>query len=155
MSKRLYILFSLAGQQFAAEGSQLREVMSWQPVQPLPLTPAFVLGVLPCRGQLLPCIDLSQLLYQQPCKMRLSTRILVATYPAEAGGVTLGLLAEQVTDACRRDPAIFQANLWRTGAGQAVAAVADDPEYGALALLDLPALLPSEWVKGLVSELAP
>lgn len=139
MRKQLYILCALGTQQFAVEGRQLREILSWQPLRPLPLAPPFVAGVLTCRGQMLPVLDLGLLLYRQPVRHCLSSRILVTTYTGTQGEITLGLLAERVTDAIRRSPACFQPNTWRAAQppGLAIAALLEDAEYGPLCLLDL------------------
>ncbi len=146
MRKQLYILCALGSQQFAVEGRQLREILSWQPLRPLPLAPAFVAGILNSRGQLLPVLDLGLLLYRQPVRRCLSSRILVTTLASTQGEIPLGLLAERVTDAIRRSPDCFQANTWRLPhpPGLAIAALAEDAEHGPLCLLDLSKIVAPE-----------
>jgi chemotaxis-related protein WspB len=95
----MYILFSIGKERYALDSRHVVEVVPRVELWQVPKAPAYVIGVLRYRGQLVPVVDLCQLMQSQPCPVRLSTRILLVHYPGDTGTPHLiGLMAERVTD---------------------------------------------------------
>jgi chemotaxis-related protein WspB len=95
----LFLLFQIGKERYCLEVSRVVEVVPMVLFKSIPHAPLYVSGLFNYRGTLVPVIDLSALLYDDPCKPLLSTRIILVDY-ANAGGEhhTLGLLAEHVTE---------------------------------------------------------
>lgn len=56
----------ISGERFAIEARYVKEASKLQNLTPLPCTPAFVLGLVNFRGQILPLIDLREVLELKP-----------------------------------------------------------------------------------------
>ncbi|MFQ3671857.1 MAG: chemotaxis protein CheW [Verrucomicrobiia bacterium] len=97
----LALLFNLGGERYALEARSVIEVIPAVPLRPLPQAPPFITGLLAHRGDVVPIVDLRQLIRQEPSLRRLSSRIILVHCPLESPPPypLLGLLAEQVTDA--------------------------------------------------------
>ncbi|BAL27275.1 chemotaxis protein CheW [Azoarcus sp. KH32C] len=146
----LFLLFQLGEERYVLDTASVAEVLPLVGMRPIPHAPPGLAGVFSWRGTPLPAIDLAQLILGRPARRRLSTRLILVDYPAEAGGPTrLGLIAEGVTETVRLDPADF------TDAGPAVDAapylgpVANDGR-GLVQRFELRHLLPTTW-RGLLS----
>jgi chemotaxis-related protein WspB len=95
----MYILFSVGNDRYALDTNDVVEVVPRVELWQVPRVPAYVAGVFRYRGQLVPVLDLCQLMQGQPCPVRLSTRILLVHYPGNDGtSHILGLMVERVTD---------------------------------------------------------
>ena len=104
----LFILFQLGKESYALDASQVHEVLPLVGIKPIPQAPPGVAGVFECRGVPVPAIDLSQLVLGRPAESRLSTRMIVVSYPGDDGeSHLLGLIAEKATETMRREPADF------------------------------------------------
>jgi purine-binding chemotaxis protein CheW len=79
--------FEVAGRLYAFDVSQLREVVRWQPVTPLPNAPVLIEGVVDLRGSVIPVVDLGTALGLGPVDPGRHARIAVA----EIDGLVLGL----------------------------------------------------------------
>ena len=104
----LFLLFQLGRDRYALDVAQVAEVIPLVQLKALPQAPRGVAGLCNYRGKAVPVIDLSALALDRPARARLSTRLILVRYAAPGGGdELLGLLAEQVTDTIRREPAEF------------------------------------------------
>jgi len=122
----LFILFRLGKERYGLEAGHVIEVIPRLPLRPQPGTPDYVSGVFNFRGKVVPVLDLGTLTLGAPCPEQLSTRIILIHYTLKSGvRRVLGLIAEAVTDAVKREPHEFVA----VTAGQA-------PHLGNLALDD-------------------
>ncbi len=122
----LFILFRLGKERYALDAGHVIEVIPRLPLRPQPGTPDFVAGLFNFRGKVVPVLDLGTLTVGVPCLEQLSTRIILVTYNARSGARrVLGLIAEAVTDAVKKEPHEFVA----VAAGQA-------PHLGKIALDD-------------------
>jgi chemotaxis-related protein WspB len=122
----LFILFRLGKERYALEAPHVIEVIPRLPLRSQPGTPDYVAGLLNFRGKVVPVLDLGTLTVGAPCLEQLSTRIILINYTLRTGiKRVLGLIAEAVTDAVRREPHEFVA----VAAGQA-------PHLGKIALDD-------------------
>lgn len=95
----LLLLFYLSDELYAIDSSQVVEVIPKVILRKLYHAPDYVAGLFNYRGKILPVIDLPLLIQGNPCRLCLSTRIIIVEYPGklEAKGY-LGLMAEQITD---------------------------------------------------------
>jgi len=84
--------FVLGHERYAFESSFVSEVYPLRDLTQIPCTPAFVLGIVNVRGQLLPVIDLSQLLDLRKREESEHARIIVLY----ADGVRLGVMADSI-----------------------------------------------------------
>jgi len=145
------LTFTVAGQAYAIESRRVVEVLPLVPARPIPHTPAYVRGIFPYRGRLVPLVDLGLRLADRPPEERLSTRVIIVAPAGTDGGrppARLGLIAENVIsigsaeDADTTLPALdlpaaaFLGRILRIG-GQTVQ------------LLDIDRLLPPELASGL------
>ncbi len=85
--------FELAGNHYAVEVAQVREVVPWQEVTPLPRAPQLIEGVIDLRGRIIPVVDLGRVLGVDPVKPTHRARIAVA----QVEGMVLGLGVEAAT----------------------------------------------------------
>ncbi|MGH0032400.1 MAG: chemotaxis protein CheW [Myxococcota bacterium] len=79
---------------YALDVSQVREVVRWQEVTPLPKAPALIDGVIDLRGVVVPVIDLGRALYGEPSRPGTRTRIVVS----DVEGLVVGLVVDAAID---------------------------------------------------------
>lgn len=91
------LLFEVDGQRYGLDIAQVVKVLPYVRLRRLPGVPDYVAGVFCYRDQMVPVIDLSQLIRGKPVAAMLSTRIILVNQPGQLGRV-LGLLAEKATD---------------------------------------------------------
>ncbi len=82
--------FEVAGRIYALDVAQLREVVRFQPVTPLPGAPALIEGVIDLRGAIVPVLDLGRVLCGEPVRREARARIVVA----ELDGLVVGLIVD-------------------------------------------------------------
>ena len=82
--------FEVGGRVYAIDVAQLREVVRWQPVTPLPNAPKLIEGVIDLRGAVVPVVDLGRALGQSPVNPSLRARIAVT----EIDGLVVGFAVE-------------------------------------------------------------
>jgi len=83
--------FEVAGQTYAIDVAQVREVVRWQAVTPLPNAPALIEGVIDLRGAVVPVVDLGRALGRAPGPR---TRIAVT----EVDGLVMGLAVDAAVE---------------------------------------------------------
>lgn len=88
---------------YSIKCEKVREVAPMVRLKKVPNTPEYFAGLFNYRGMIVPVIDLCQLIQGCPCKMRLSTRIILVDYLKDDNTpYILGLIAERVTEAVRK-----------------------------------------------------
>jgi chemotaxis-related protein WspB len=104
----LVLVFYLGETMYLIRHDRAREVSPMVMLNKTPHAPPYFAGFFNYRGTLAPVFDLGQLIQGTPCRLRLSTRIILAEYqpPGETPQV-FGLLAERVTDAVKKSAAAF------------------------------------------------
>jgi len=133
--------FEVGGRIIALDVANVREVVRWQPVTPLPRSPELIDGVIDLRGALVPVVDLGRALNDCKVEPSMGTRIVVV----ETGGLVVGLTVDsavevlQVGAASLEDPPTLV-----THAGYDVArAVVRRPDSEPIVVLSLEHLLES------------
>lgn len=95
----LMLTFSLGEDQYAIAARQVVEVISLVKLQKLSQTPKYIAGLLNYRGNIIPIIDLCELLTKNQYSHKFSTRIIVVNYMSnQQMSYLLGLIAEKVTE---------------------------------------------------------
>lgn len=133
--------FEVGGRTIAIDVANVREVVRWQPVTPLPRSPVLIEGVIDLRGALVPIVDLGRALNEVKVEPSSNTRIVVV----ETDGLVIGLMVDsaievlQVGAASMEDPPALA-----THAGyDAARAVVRRPDSDPIVVLSLEYLLES------------
>lgn len=104
----LILLFYIGNVMYTIKCENVREIAPMVKLKEMPHTPDFFAGFFNYRGTIVPVIDLCQLVQGRPCRMRLSTRIILVDYLAKDGSShLLGLMAERVTETVRKSKDAF------------------------------------------------
>ncbi len=78
----------------AIDVASVREVIRWQPVTPLPRSPALIDGVVDLRGVLVPVVDLGRMLNERKVEPSIGTRIVVT----ETDGLVVGWMVDSAVE---------------------------------------------------------
>ena len=150
----LFLLFQLGDDRYALEAAHTVEIIPFVALKRVPHAPAGTAGIFNYRGRPVPALDLCQLTLGRPARERLSTRIIVVSFPDTAGKPQLaGLIAEQATGLLRRDASQFVDMSVQAGAASHFGPVLTD-ESGVIQLLR-PEHLFSETNRRLLAKDAP
>ena len=86
--------FEVHGNVYAVDVLQVREIVRWQDVTPLPKAPELIRGVIDLRGAVVPVVDLGLALGGEEVKVSARARIVVL----EIDGLAMGLRVDAATD---------------------------------------------------------
>ncbi|MCY3020928.1 MAG: chemotaxis protein CheW [Planctomycetota bacterium] len=150
----LALVFCLGDERYALECSQVVEVAPLVPLRKLAQAPPYVAGVFVYRGKPVPVLDLCQMTLGRPCRMLMSTRVILVKYPAPSVGAppggrpageqqVLGLLAERVTETTQCEPAAFAPAGVKADAAPYLGGLAPDGQ-GLMQSVQLEKLLPED-----------
>jgi purine-binding chemotaxis protein CheW len=93
-----YVIFSLAGSEYAVPADNVREIGEPPNVTPVPNVPDWVLGVTNLRGDVLSLVDLSLFLSIERTDYSEDTRVMVVHAQQDTSSVTTGLIVDRVSD---------------------------------------------------------
>ena len=93
--------FEVGGHTYAIDVSQVREVVRWQSVTPLPNAPSLIEGVIDLRGAVVPVVDLGRALGGASVAPGPRTRIAVT----EVDGLVMGLAVDAAVEVLSVDVA--------------------------------------------------
>lgn len=88
------VAFCLKDEEFAIDIQQLREVLKYVNITPLPQSAEFIEGVINLRGDVIPVIDLRKRFSISDGAVNTKTRIIIV----EISGSLLGLVVDQVSE---------------------------------------------------------
>jgi chemotaxis-related protein WspB len=151
----LFLIFELGDDRYALPAALIAEVLPVVRIKRVPHAPPGVIGVFNYRGTPVPVIDLSELTLGRPATPRLSTRLIVVSYPdpqTQGQSHLLGLIAERATDTMRRDPADFVASGITTGRAPYLGRVTTS-SHGVVQRIDVETLLPDDVRESLFEQL--
>jgi chemotaxis-related protein WspB len=95
----LVLTFYVNEIQYAISCKQIVEVISLVELQKIAQMPKYIAGLLNYRGEIIPIIDLCELLIENQCSNKLSTRIIIVNYKSiQNNFYRLGMIAEKVTE---------------------------------------------------------
>ena len=106
----LLVVFHLGQERYALDATEVAEVLPLVDVKPIARAPAGVTGVIEVRGEIVPVVDLGQLLRNSPVERRMSTRLIVVRQSTPAGERRLALMAERVSGTVIRHDRDFSAS---------------------------------------------
>lgn len=89
-----YVTFKLANESYGINVMQVKEVLRYSEIAPVPGAPAYVLGIINLRGSVVTVIDTSQRFGLNTAEVTDSTRIVII----EAEGHEIGILVEAVAE---------------------------------------------------------
>lgn len=132
-----FFCIRILGGRYGFEAPLVTEVVRLGPLTRLPAAPSFLPGVFTHRGEVLPVLDIGQLVGQSPLPIRPSTRAAII----HCGPWKVAVVSESVEGLV----AVPRRNLEpppaeSTGVAEFMTAVARDQE-GSIAILDLPRLV--------------
>ncbi len=96
-AERQYVVFRLEGQVYGADISVVREVNYVTPVTRLPNTPAYVMGVMDLRGEVLPVIDMRKRLGLPSHETDKEARVMILDLGGHASAITVDGVDQVVT----------------------------------------------------------
>jgi chemotaxis-related protein WspB len=151
--RMLFILFQIGRDRYALPASSIIEVLPLMSLKRVPGAPSGVAGVLNYRGTPVPVIDLNEMTLGEPAARRLSTRIILVSYPLEARHPhALGLIAEHATNMIQRSIQDFIETGVESDDARFLGRVANDAG-GLIQWIDVERLLTSEVRNVLFREL--
>jgi chemotaxis-related protein WspB len=105
----LYSLFSIGDDRYAIAINEVAVIAPFVKLKSMPSLPEYAAGLMNYRGDLVPVIDLCQLLISRPCSRILSTRIIITTIKSVSGegDVEIGFLVENATGTFSADDVEF------------------------------------------------
>ena len=133
--------FEVHGRMYAIDVSQIREIVSWKDVTPLPKAPELIEGVIELRGGMVPVVDLGRALGGEPVEEAPGARIVVL----QIDGLVLGLRVQAAVEVLSADASSLEPPpALATQAGyDAIRAVVRRPEAEPVLVLSLEHLLES------------
>ena len=142
--------FEVGGRIVAVHVAQVREVVRWQTVTPLPRAPALIEGVIDLRGAVVPVVDLGRALAMASVEPSSRARIAVI----EIDGLVVGLAVDAAVEVLQVDVAAMEdPPALATHAGyDAARAVVRRAEGGPIIVLSLESLLESIYRSALPAE---
>ena len=99
----MLLFFSLGDDTYAVKCERVREISPMVELKKVLHGPDYFAGFFHYRGMVIPVVDLCRVVLGQPCRMRMSSRIIVAEVALEENAASfMGFMAEGVTQAGRR-----------------------------------------------------
>jgi purine-binding chemotaxis protein CheW len=102
---RQHLTFMLGKETFGIPISRIREILQFEALTEVPLTPQFVRGVLNMRGAVVPVIDLSVRLGRSLTEVGRRTCVVIVEVPTSGAPAVLGVLVDQVNEVLEIAPA--------------------------------------------------
>ena len=99
-----YLSFTLDGEAFATEISQVREVLEFKGVTKVPRTPDYMRGVINLRGSVVPVVDLRLQFGMDPTEPTVDTCVVIVEVSIDGESVVLGALADSVQEVLEMKP---------------------------------------------------
>ncbi len=99
-----YLTFTLGEEDFALEIARVREVLDYTTITRVPRMPAFLLGVINLRGNVVPVIDLRLKLGMSAIRRTVDTCIVIVEIEIDGELTRVGALADSVKEVMDLDP---------------------------------------------------
>lgn len=93
-----YLMFTLGQETFGCRIACIREIIECPPMTAIPLTPAFLRGVINLRGAVVPVIDLSVRFERGQTRLAERTCIVIVEVMGAEGAQLLGVIVDGVTE---------------------------------------------------------
>ena len=147
LSSRKLVCFRLALQEYALPIESVKETLTLRPLTRVFLTPTWVLGIINLRGDIVPVLDLAQLLGMPAVDVGDSSRIIILDHAGHSAGIVADELAElrDLDD----DELLPTPSTLSSEAGEIISGLATVDDGSALRILDLDSLFTSERISSL------
>jgi purine-binding chemotaxis protein CheW len=99
-----YLTFGLGNDTFAVEIAPIREIIEYPGLTGIPMTPAFIRGVINLRGAVVPVIDLSVRFGRAATQIDRRTCIIIIEIASEGVLQPLGILVDRVHEVLEVSP---------------------------------------------------
>ena len=99
-----YLTFSVAGEAYAIGILNIKEIIKFTQVTPVPLLPAFIRGVINLRGEVVPVIDLAARFGRSPVEQNRSVCVVILDLNSESERLSVGILVESVSEVVEIPP---------------------------------------------------
>ena len=93
-----YLTFSLGKEMFGIGILNIREIIEYGNVTTVPMTPAFVRGVINLRGSVVPVIDLAARFGRPPCEITRRSCIIIVEMGHDGERLQLGMVVDTVSE---------------------------------------------------------
>ena len=93
-----FLTFFMANEKYGLEILKVREIIGMMKVTSVPMTPAFVRGVINLRGKVIPVIDLRLKFGMEPKGNTERTCIILVHLARTAQEMTMGIIVDEVSD---------------------------------------------------------
>ena len=141
------ICFKLGAEEYGFDIMQIKEIMRYQKITPIPKAASFIEGVINLRGMVVPVIDLRKR-FELPVDVNIKCRIIIAQVETKI----VGLIIDDVTDIVMLPKtSILPSPKTVKGVEVEYLDGMADMERGLLLVLNLNRLLPAE-EKGAIDE---
>ncbi|MGC3961897.1 MAG: chemotaxis protein CheW [Rhodocyclaceae bacterium] len=100
-----YLTFTSADELFAVPIAPIREIIEFPGLTQIPLTPAFLRGVINLRGAVVPVIDLAVRFGRSETSIARRTCIVIVEVALEDGVHAIGVIVDAVNEVLEVDPA--------------------------------------------------
>jgi purine-binding chemotaxis protein CheW len=107
-SSRQVLMLGLAGEMFALDARQVREILDPVPVTRVPGAQSFVSSVLNVRGKVIPLADLRVRFGMPPATITPDTRFIVLEIELADEPTTIGIVADKVYEVTDLDISTLQ-----------------------------------------------
>lgn len=92
-----YLTFQLSGEMFAVGILNVKEIIEYGMVTEIPMTPAFIRGVINLRGAVVPVIDLAARFGGSPCKSTRRSCIVIMETEEQELRQDIGIVVDAVS----------------------------------------------------------
>ncbi len=93
-----YLTFLTGNETFALDIRDVREIIQYASITPVPLMPTFIRGVINLRGAVLPVIDLCDRFGWGPAEISKKTCVIIFDSARQSDRVELGLMVDAVSE---------------------------------------------------------
>lgn len=97
----LLLIFEIGGNRYSIRARDIIEIIPLVSLLKVPQAPEYFPGLLNYRGSVIPALDLGLLLGNGPHHRKMSTRIVLMSYPARGGDITIGFILDNIIGAMR------------------------------------------------------
>ena len=102
------LMLGLAGEYFAIDARQVREILDPIPVTRVPGAKSFVASVLNFRGKVIPLADLRLRLGLEPAPIGPDSRFVVVETEVDGDAMTVGVVADKVYEVAELEASTLQ-----------------------------------------------
>jgi purine-binding chemotaxis protein CheW len=103
--RQQHLAFSLAGGSYAVGILNVKEILQYEEITPVPSTPRSIRGVLNLRGSVVPVVDLAVKFGLPASPVTKRTCVLVVETALEGVATVMGLIADAVSEVIELGPA--------------------------------------------------